>query len=215
MNAALPARSDNYTLGAYGGTQPGALGFRLGSAYTWSDVTTSRRVGFSGFADSLSGKYDAGTFQAFGDVGIPDRCQHGVVRALCRSRLRQRKGKLVHWARRTIVRDRPEQRQRGHLLDARFARLNEFQCRRIHAHHFGIPWLAPCLRRYDAHHDLNFAGANPFGIGGAPIAKEFALIELGLSTSLASNIALGVSYTGQFGDGTEGQGVSGNLNVKF
>ncbi len=61
--------SDNWHVGAYAGNQWGPLGLRTGLAYTWQDVETSRNVAFPGFADQLSGDYDAGTFQAFGELG--------------------------------------------------------------------------------------------------------------------------------------------------
>ncbi|MGH6862520.1 MAG: autotransporter outer membrane beta-barrel domain-containing protein, partial [Phyllobacterium sp.] len=60
--------SDNYHLGLYGGTQWGALSLRSGLAYSWHDIEISRSVVMPGFADSLSGDYDAGTFQAFGEL---------------------------------------------------------------------------------------------------------------------------------------------------
>ncbi|MGH6762629.1 MAG: autotransporter outer membrane beta-barrel domain-containing protein [Phyllobacterium sp.] len=61
--------SNNYHLGLYGGTQRGALAVRSGLAYTWHDIETSRSVVMPGFADSLSSDYNAGTFQAFGELG--------------------------------------------------------------------------------------------------------------------------------------------------
>src|SRR5699024_3392438 len=61
--------SDNYHLGLYGGRQWGALGLRFGGAYTWHDIETARAVAFPGFTDSLSTDHDAGTAQAFGELG--------------------------------------------------------------------------------------------------------------------------------------------------
>ncbi|MEL4073563.1 autotransporter outer membrane beta-barrel domain-containing protein, partial [Ochrobactrum sp. GPK 3] len=66
--------SDNYTLGAYAGTEwtlnnGHALAFRSGLAYTWHDVDMNRSVTFPGFADNVTGDYDAGSFQLFGELG--------------------------------------------------------------------------------------------------------------------------------------------------
>ncbi|WP_198419868.1 autotransporter domain-containing protein [Pseudaminobacter salicylatoxidans] len=66
---AASGSSDNYHLGAYAGTSWGKLGFRSGLAYTWHDVETARSAAFPGFADRLSADYDAGSFQAFGELG--------------------------------------------------------------------------------------------------------------------------------------------------
>ncbi|WP_448469054.1 autotransporter outer membrane beta-barrel domain-containing protein [Martelella sp. AMO21009] len=41
---------------------------RGGLGYTWHDVSSSRTVAFTGFADSLAADYDAAAFQAFGEA---------------------------------------------------------------------------------------------------------------------------------------------------
>jgi outer membrane autotransporter protein len=61
--------SENYHLGAYAGTQWGNLGFRSGLAYTWHRLDSARNIVFEGFGDQARAKYDAGTFQAFGELG--------------------------------------------------------------------------------------------------------------------------------------------------
>jgi outer membrane autotransporter protein len=43
--------SDDYHVGAYGGTQIGALGFRAGAIYTWHDISTRRSAAFPGFSE--------------------------------------------------------------------------------------------------------------------------------------------------------------------
>ncbi len=64
---------DSYTLAVYGGAQwqlaEGLLSLRGGLAWSWHDLETTRSVGFTGFADSLSAGYDARTFQSFGELG--------------------------------------------------------------------------------------------------------------------------------------------------
>ena len=64
--------SDNYTLGAYSGTEwataGGAIGLRAGLAYSWHNVEMSRSVAFADFSDKLSADYHAGTFQIFGEA---------------------------------------------------------------------------------------------------------------------------------------------------
>src|SRR5690606_29290316 len=61
--------SDNYHLGLYGGTVWENLAFRMGTAFTWHDIETNRIVSIPGLTDSLSADYNAGTFQAFGELG--------------------------------------------------------------------------------------------------------------------------------------------------
>ncbi|MFM0306143.1 autotransporter domain-containing protein, partial [Paraburkholderia sediminicola] len=60
---------DSYHLALYGGAQFGALGLRLGTAYTWNRVHADRNESFAGFSGSTSSGYNAGTAQVFGEVG--------------------------------------------------------------------------------------------------------------------------------------------------
>ncbi|NKC23337.1 autotransporter domain-containing protein [Ochrobactrum oryzae] len=61
--------SANYHLGAYAGTHWDNIGFRSGLAYTWHRVDAQRGVGFPEFSDNLESSYNAGTFQAFAEMG--------------------------------------------------------------------------------------------------------------------------------------------------
>ena len=54
-----------------------------------------------------------------------------------------------------------------------------------------------------------------FTVGGAPIARDAAVIEAGLDFALTSAATLGVTYGGQFGSGVSDQSVKANFNVKF
>ncbi|SNB51135.1 outer membrane autotransporter barrel domain-containing protein [Arboricoccus pini] len=64
LNAPDPsasAKSENYHLGLYGGTQLGALGLRTGLAYSLHDIDSGRRVSLPGLREHLDGDYRAGT----------------------------------------------------------------------------------------------------------------------------------------------------------
>ncbi|EKU28163.1 outer membrane autotransporter barrel domain-containing protein 9 [Alcaligenes sp. HPC1271] len=63
------ASSDNYHLGAYGGTQWGALGLRGGLAYSWHDLSTSRSVSVPRLSSTLKADYSSQSAQAFAELG--------------------------------------------------------------------------------------------------------------------------------------------------
>src|SRR3546814_4829199 len=44
--------SDNYHVALYGGSQWGALGLRVGAAYSWHDIETARSVSLPGLSRS-------------------------------------------------------------------------------------------------------------------------------------------------------------------
>src|SRR3546814_1840251 len=47
----------------------GALGFRVGAAYSWDDIETARSVSLPGLSGKLSADYSAGTQQVFAELG--------------------------------------------------------------------------------------------------------------------------------------------------
>src|SRR3546814_6615561 len=61
--------SDNYHVALYGGSQWGALGLRVGAAYSWHDIETARSVSLPGLSGKLSADYSAGTQQDFAELG--------------------------------------------------------------------------------------------------------------------------------------------------
>ena len=52
-------------------------------------------------------------------------------------------------------------------------------------------------------------------IAGVPIARDAALLEAGVDFSIAPAAALGVSYQGQVGSGSQEHGFKAELNVRF
>lgn len=54
-----------------------------------------------------------------------------------------------------------------------------------------------------------------FAVYGVPLAEDSALIDAGLDFALGPNTTAGVSYTGQFGDGVQDNGVKGRFTWLF
>ena len=60
-----------------------------------------------------------------------------------------------------------------------------------------------------------FANQSAFVVAGVPIGKDVAVFEGGLDFALQRNLTLGVSYSGQVGNGVQDHGVRANLLWKF
>jgi outer membrane autotransporter protein len=54
-----------------------------------------------------------------------------------------------------------------------------------------------------------------FDVTGVPLAQDTALIDAGLDLNLSPTATLGVSYSGQFGDGVEDNAVKGRFTWLF
>jgi outer membrane autotransporter protein len=61
--------SDDYHFGVYGGRQWDRLALRLGSTFTWHDVSSARLVVLPDFLNSLRADYSATTSQGFAELG--------------------------------------------------------------------------------------------------------------------------------------------------
>ena len=58
-------------------------------------------------------------------------------------------------------------------------------------------------------------GGAGFEIDGAPIARDSALVEVGLDLNLGADVALGISYAGQLAEAAEDHAVSGQFRWRF
>ena len=210
--------SDNYTIGAYAGTEWGNLGFRSGLAYSWHNIAMNRSVAFDGFADSLSADYNAGTFQAFGELGYKIKASERSI--------------FEPYANLAYVHVRTdaftEQGNNGAALAVQSngtdLGLSTLGIRASTSFDLGTT-MATARADLGWRHAFGdviptstasfAAGSNAFTASGNAIGKNTPLIEAGLDFAITRNTTLGVAYQGQFGSGLSQNGVNANLSVKF
>ena len=210
--------SDNYTIGAYTGTEWGNLGFRSGLAYSWHTIEMSRSVAFNGYSDNLSSDYDGGTFQAFGELGYKIRASERAI--------------FEPYANLAYVHVRTDAfSENGNQGAALAVQSNSTD--------LGLSTLGiRASTNFDlgttvatARADLGWrhafgdvvptstasfvAGSAAFTAAGNSIGKDTALIEAGLDFAIAKSTTLGLAYRGQFGSGLSQNGVNASLSVKF
>ena len=211
---------ENDTFGAYGGAQLGHLGLRLGTAYTWSEVSTDRQVRFAGVSDRLSGQYDAGTFQAFGEVGYPLDAGKTPLGTLSFEPFAglayvdvRTEGFTEHGGLSALTAKRSRTAITLSTVGLRGA--SDFTIGQVALTASGSIAWRHAYGDITPKTSFTFVNSDPFDIAGVPIATDAALLEAGLATRLSGNVVLGVSYTGQFGDVTRSQGLRGTLHLKF
>lgn len=208
-------KSDSYHLGLYGGTNWGAIAFRTGAAYSWSSLSTKRSVAFNGFTDGLSADYDAGTAQIFGELAY--RADAGQFKFEPFANLAY---VSVHTDGFTEDGGDAALTSAGSNTDATFTTLglrgsSDFAFGGMNATVRGMLGWRHAFGDVTPTSSFAFAGGDHFTIAGVPIARDSAVVEVGLDFNLASNAKLGLSYTGQFGGGTVDQGAKVDLAVKF
>lgn len=207
--------SDNYHVGFYGGTEWGNLSYRSGLAYSFHDVQANRSIAFAGFGDSTSASYDASTFQSFGELAYRynlDTVTLEPFAALANVRLHT-DGFM-------------EQGADGRLRVGSESTNTTFTTVGLRAS-TPLDMIGPqaslsgTLGWCHAFGDIetvgtrSFVGSDSFLIAGVPIAKNAALIEAGFDYAVNDKATLGLSYHGQFGDGTSSNGAKINFALKF
>lgn len=208
--------SDNYHLGLYGGTEWGNLAFRTGAAYSWLDIDTHRSVSIPGFTDNLSGDYNTGIFQVFGELGYDLELDAGTRF--------EPFANLAHVHLRTDgfgeTGGEATLSASGGNTDVTFTTLG---LRGEHGIALGTidATLRGMVGWRHAFGDVTpesihaFSTGNAFTIAGAPIAENAAVIEAGLDLDLTPDATVSLSYAGQFSGSAQDHGFKANFNVRF
>ncbi len=207
--------SDNWHIGAYGGNQWGALALRAGLAYTWQDVSTSRSVAFSGFADSLSADYHAGLFQAFGEVGYRVETAFAAFEPFANlAYVSLDTDSSGEWGGAAAL------TTRGNDMETSFTTLGLRAERDMVLGSFATTLRASAGWRH-AFGDITpvatqaFLGSAAFDTTGVALAEDAAVVEAGLDVHVGAGATLGVAYTGQYGDGVTENGFNASFKLSF
>ncbi|MBS9478669.1 autotransporter outer membrane beta-barrel domain-containing protein, partial [Ancylobacter radicis] len=207
--------SDNWHIGLYGGNEWGPLALRTGLAYTWQDISTNRSVAFTGYSDSLSAGYTAGTVQAFGELGY--RFDAAGIAFEPFANLSyvslDQDGYTEEGGAAALTGD-------SQTMDTTFTTLGLRLAKEI-AFGSTAATLRGAIGWRHAFGDIDptvtqaFAGSDAFTITGAPIAEDAAVLEAGLDVLISATSTLGIAYTGQYGDGVTENGFNARLTVRF
>ncbi|ATA56775.1 hypothetical protein CKY39_28815 [Variovorax boronicumulans] len=205
-----------YHLGLYGGTTLGSWALRAGAAYARHDVDTTRQARVAGLADSLKSNHDASTTQVFGEVGYSLAAGDVALEPFAN---------LAHV---TLHTDAFSERGTWAALQARSSSANvglsTLGLRASTAVRLGnvdatLKGMVGWRRAYG---DLTpftsvaLPGATGFSdIAGVAVAKNAAVLQLGMDFAFSPRATFGVSYGGQFGGKARDQSVKANLNVSF
>lgn len=212
---AASGSADSYHLGLYAGSAWGAVNVRLGAAYSWNDVTTSR-VASLPTAQKLSASSTFGTGQVFGEIGygfVAPALNFEPFAGLAYVSLNTdaftetggpaalTAGSQTTGVTSTTLGVRAAARVDLATLPTTLKAMLGWR------HAFGDVTPETVTR---------FAsGGVPFSVQGLPIAEDALLLDLGLDLALARNITLGVAYNGQYGDGVTEQIFRATFGMKF
>lgn len=207
--------SDNYQFGLYGGTQRDNFSIQTGASYSRHAVSTTRTIAIPGLTDTLTADFDAGTFQAFGEVGydidLGDTGLHPFADLT-----------YVNFAHDGFA----EQSGPTALSGAAVAGNVGFTTLGLRAEHdlwLGIPrcqhqWhggMATCVGDTAPASTHSFANGAGFAINGVSAAQDKAIVEASLDLPFTPQTTLGVSYSGAFSTASQDHAVSAKLGLSY
>ncbi len=217
---ASSGNSDNYTLGAYAGSQwamsHGVLAFSSGIAYTWHQLETERSVAFNGFSDRLNADYDAGSLVAFGELGYKIAAGRSTFEPYANLTNVYHKTNGFNETGNTLAALNVDSDKTNTVFTTLGLRA---------ATTLDLGNISPKARAdigwrhaygdVDSESSARFTGSDIFTVGGTPVAKDVATLEAGLDFNLLPSTVLGVAYTGQFAKDVKQNGFNVKLAVSF
>jgi outer membrane autotransporter protein len=208
---------DTYHVAAYAGTQQGPLGVRLGSAYGWHDISTSRSIVFPGLSDATRAGYGARSAQVFGEAGYGLSYRQFALEPFAGlAHVNLRTARFAETGGAAALAGF------GGSADTTFSTIGLRGAAPLPwgetiglvgkvtvgwRHAFGT--VTPTAQ-------LAFASSGtPFVVAGVPIARDAAAVELGLDGRLWRNTTLGVAYSGQLAGNARDHGISARFVQRF
>ncbi|MEN5300416.1 autotransporter domain-containing protein, partial [Brucella sp. TWI559] len=207
--------SAGYHVGVYGGGKAGMLDVKLGAAYSWQEIDTSRAIGFTGYTDALSASYRNHVTQVFGEVSHQFDVMGVVAEPFANLA-------YVHLNSGSFTEDggaaalKAGSNNSGTVFSTIGLRAS------IAVSEDGATKLYGSAGWRHAYNDLNpaatlsfVAGGDGFSTGGVPIAENVGVMEFGLDRKFTDGLSVGISYSGQFSKGSQDNGAKARLQWKF
>ncbi|WP_158306415.1 autotransporter domain-containing protein [Pusillimonas sp. T7-7] len=211
----------SYTAALYGGnswkTAKGQVNFLAGAAYTTNEVDSRRTVNVGG-SQTLKADYDVNTTQLFTELGyaIPVG-QASVVEPYLGVAWMSQKAKSFDESGGSAALHGDSQTDDVTTFTLGLRGATTITTGKSEARlTAGLGWRH-AAGDVDATRSMSFiqGAGDAFSIAGAPIAKNAAVVDLGAEMNVGKNTALGLSYSGQFGDGASDNAGTVYVRVRF
>jgi subtilase-type serine protease len=207
--------TDQIDLGFYAGTYLGPVGLRFGASHSWNDIDSERSVFIPGLNERLTAGYDASTSQVFGEISYQAAVGPAVFEPFANLAYAHFGNDSFSERGGAAALSVEDGSQNALFTEVGLRAATEFTLQESTGTlHGSVSW------RHAGGDEASrtraaFAGGSSFGIDGAPLAEDVAVLKAGVNFNLGPSAAVGLSYTGQFGSGASQNGINGYLGVKF
>jgi outer membrane autotransporter protein len=206
---------DTYQIAAYGGRQIGPLGLRFGAAYGLSEIDASRTVDFTGFSDELTADYDARTAQAFAEAAW--RIDRDLLHIEPFANLAyvnvDTDGFTEKGGAAALSVDSENQGQWQQTLGVRLDR--DFAVNGMLGKVKGSLGWRHVYGDTISQTAMAFGTGDGFTTASAGSVRNTAMLGAGVELAVSEKASFSLDYSGQFGEGTSEQYLSGTFGVKF
>ncbi len=216
---ASSSQADSYSLAVYGGKafDAGAakINLSLGAAYTWHDIKTQRQADAAGSAQTLKADYNGNTAQVFTELGYAWPLNGSLTlepfvgagfSSLRTDAFKESGGDAA--LRGDAGRNNVTTTTLG--LHARAA----FESAGAQGQVRGTLGWRHAFGDVNPASTLSFVqGGQSFTANGVPLARDAAVLELGVDMAVSKRTTVGVGYGGQFGGGNQQN--YGTLDVRY
>jgi outer membrane autotransporter protein len=207
--------SNNYSLGVYAGTKKDNLSVRSALIYTRNNISTSRSVNFPSYNDSLSADYSANGLQAFGEVGYAFHADNTVFEPFNNlASIILRTGSFNETGTESALHaDGQTTNVTFNTVGIRVA--NDFSIHSVNLTTSGMLGWRHAFGSTTPESTQNFVGGTDFTVKGTPIARDAALVGVGVDMAINSQAVLVLSYQGQLAENSHENSIRATLNWKF
>ncbi|WP_343315400.1 autotransporter domain-containing protein [Brucella sp. BE17] len=208
-------KATSYHVGLYGGGKAGVIDVKLGAAYSWQDIDTARSVSFTGFSDSLSASYRNQVTQIFGEASHQFDVQGVALEPFANlAYVHLHSGSFTEDGGAAALKGASD--NSGTLFSTIGLRASTVVSEDGATKLYGSAAWRHAYNDLTPDSRLSFAsGGSAFSTGGVPVAKNLAVLELGLDRKFTDGLSIGVSYSGQIGNGSQDHGAKAQLQWKF
>src|SRR5262245_17481333 len=214
---ASSANIDSAYFAGYGGASFGALNFRSGAAAAWHTIGTSRSIVFPGFSEQASARYSAISGQVFGEVGygmsfgnIAVEAFAGLAWVFLNTESFNETGGVA-----ALNASSTQNDVSYSTLGARWASNYLMPNGMMFMPRASLAWQH-AFGTVTPGAALTFQNTGvPFGIVGAPIARDAALVEAGGDLQIGPQMKVGVAYFGQIASNARDHSVKANFSWRF
>jgi subtilase-type serine protease len=209
---------DSALVALYAATSFGPRNLRFGGSYAFSQVDASRTIAYPGYSEQANADYNAGVGQVFAEVSQAFAAGQVALEPFAGLA-------YVHVATDSFTEtgasaglsaDSSASGLGYSSLGIRAATTMQLASGMALKPHAGLTWqhafgdVTP-----EAQMAFISVPSASFTVAGAPLARDAALVELGLDLDLTPQASIGVSYLGQYGDDVTVNALQADLRLSF